>query len=158
MKALVIFLPTDNYVDVDKLSLEIGNYLANGLNTESQIVTFNSGEIAQLLIKNRLEAENKVEPTVIDSILAVIETILRELPNSSNLANFGTTESTVWVSDLVFRYLSKEDFHNYMIQNRSYIRDFLYNEKVIKSTKNDKRYIRLRVMLKPALESIHFFD
>lgn len=158
MKALVIFLPTDNYVDVDKLSLEIGNYLANGLNTESQIITFNSEEIAQLLIRNRLEAENKEEPTVIDSILAVIETILRELPNSSNLANFGTTESTVWVSDLVFRYLSKEDFHNYMIQNRSYIRDFLYNEKVIKSTKNDKRYIRLRVMLKPALESIHFFD
>lgn len=158
MKALVIFLPTDNYVDVDKLSLEIGNYLANGLNTESQIITFNSEEIAQLLIRNRLEAENKEEPTVIDSILAVIETILRELPNSSNLTNFGTTESTVWVSDLVFRYLSKEDFHNYMIQNRSYIRDFLYNEKVIKSTKNDKRYVRLRVILKPALESIHFFD
>lgn len=158
MKALVIFLPTDNYVDVDKLSLEIGNYLTNGLNTESQIITFNSEEIAQLLIKNRIEAENKEEPTVIDSILAVIETILRELPNSNSLANFSTTESTVWVSDLVFRYLSKEDFHNYMIQNRSYIRDFLYNEKVIKSTKNDKRYIRLRVMLKPALESIHFFD
>lgn len=158
MKALVIFLPTDNYVDVDKLSLEIGNYLANGLNTESQIITFNSEEIAQLLIRNRLEAENKEEPTVIDSILAVIETILRELPNSSNLANFGTTESTVWVSDLVFRYLSNKDFHSYMVQNRSYIRDFLYNEKVIKSTKNDKRYVRLRVILKPALESIHFFD
>lgn len=158
MKALVIFLPTDNYVDVDKLSLEIGNYIASGLNTESQIITFNSEEIAQLLIRNRLEAENKEEPTVIDSILAVIETILREIPNSNRLANSGTTEYTIWVSDLVFRYLSNKDFHNYMVQNRSYIRDFLYNEKVIKSTKNDKKYVRLRAILKPALESIHFFD
>lgn len=157
MKALVIFLSTDN-VDADKLSLEIGDYLANGLNTESQIITFNSEEVAQLLIKNKLEAENKKEPTVIDSILTVIETILKELPNSNNLVDFGTTESTVWVSDLVFRYLSNKDFHNYMVQNRSYIRDFLYNEKVIKSTKNNKKYVKLRVILKPALESIHFFD
>lgn len=157
MKALVILLPTDN-INVDKLSLDIGDYLANRLNTESQIITFNSEEIAQLLIKNRIEAEDKKEPITIDPILTVIETILRELPNSNNLANFGTTESTVWVSDFVFRYLSKKDFHVYMLQNRSYIKDFLYNERVIKSTKNDKRYVKLRVMLKPALESIHFFD
>lgn len=157
MKALVVLLPTDN-INVDKLSLDIGDYLANRLNTESQIITFNSEEIAQLLVKNRIEVEDKKEPIIIDPILVIIETILRELPNSSNLANFGTTESTIWVSDLVFRYLSNKDFHSYMVQNRSYIRDFLYNEKVIKSTKNDKRYVRLRVILKPALESIHFFD
>lgn len=157
MKALVVLLPTDN-INIDKLSLDIGDYLANRLNTESQIITFNSEEIAQLLIKNRIEAEDKKEPIIIDPILTVIETILRELPNSNNLANFGTTESTVWVSDFVFRYLSKKDFHVYMLQNRSYIKDFLYNERVIKSTKNDKRYVKLRVMLKPALESIHFFD
>lgn len=157
MKALVVLLPTDN-INVDKLSLDIGDYLANRLNTESQIITFNSEEIAQLLVKNRIEVEDKKEPIIIDPILVIIETILRELPNSSNLANFGTTESTIWVSDLVFRYLSNKDFHSYMVQNRSYIRDFLYNEKVIKSTKNDKRYVRLRVILKPALESIRFFD
>lgn len=157
MKALVVLLPTDN-INVDKLSLDIGDYLANRLNTESQIITFNSEEIAQLLVKNRIEVEDKKEPIIIDPILVIIETILRELPNSSNLANFDTTESTIWVSDLVFRYLSNKDFHSYMVQNRSYIRDFLYNEKVIKSTKNDKRYVRLRVILKPALESIHFFD
>lgn len=157
MKALVVLLPTDN-INVDKLSLDIGDYLANRLNTESQIITFNSEEIAQLLVKNRIEVEDKKEPIIIDPILVIIETILRELPNSSNLANFGTTESTIWVSDLVFRYLSNKDFHSYMVQNRSYIRDFLYNEKVIKSTKNDKRYVRLRVILKPALESIYFFD
>lgn len=156
MKALVVLLPTDN-INVDKLSLDIGDYLANRLNTESQIITFNSEEIAQLLIKNKVEVESKREPMV-DPILVVIETILRELPNSNSLANFGTTESTIWVSDLVFRYLSNKDFHSYMVQNRSYIRDFLYNEKVIKGTKNDKKYVRLRVMLKPALESIHFFD
>lgn len=157
MKALVVLLPTDN-INVDKLSLDIGDYLANRLNTESQIITFNSEEIAQLLVKNRIEVEDKKEPIIIDPILVIIETILRELPNSSNLANFGTTESTVWVSDLVFRYLSDKNFHSYMIQNRSYIRDFLYDERVIKNTKNSKKYIKLRAILKPALESIHFFD
>lgn len=157
MKALVVLLPTDN-INVDKLSLDIGNYLANRLNTESQIITFNSEEIAQLLVKNRIEVEDKKEPIIIDPILVIIETILRELPNSSNLANFGTTESTVWVSDLVFRYLSDKNFHSYMIQNRSYIRDFLYDERVIKNTKNSKKYIKLRAILKPALGSIHFFD
>jgi hypothetical protein len=157
MKALVVLLPTDN-INVDKLSLDIGDYLANRLNTESQIITFNSEEIAQLLVKNRIEVEDKKEPIIIDPILVIIETILRELPNSSNLANFGTTESTIWISDLVFRYLSDKNFHSYMIQNRSYIRDFLYDERVIKNTKNSKKYIKLRAILKPALESIHFFD
>lgn len=157
MKALVVLLPTDN-INVDKLSLDIGDYLANRLNTESQIITFNSEEIAQLLVKNRIEVEDKKEPIIIDPILVIIETILRELPNSNNLESFGMTESTIWISDLVFRYLSDKNFHSYMIQNRSYIRDFLYDERVIKNTKNSKKYIKLRAILKPALESIHFFD
>lgn len=157
MKALVVLLPTDN-VDVDSLSMQLGDYLIDVLQIESKIITFQSEEIAQLLIKNRIEAENKKETIIVDPILIIIEDIVRELPNSSNLANFGTTESTVWVSDLVFRYLSDKNFHSYMIQNRSYIRDFLYDERVIKNTKNSKKYIKLRAILKPALESIHFFD
>lgn len=156
MKALVVLLPTDN-VDVDSLSMQLGDYLIDVLQIESKIITFQSEEIAQLLIKNRIEAENKKETIIVDPIL-IIEDIVRELPNSNNLESFGTTESTVWVSDLVFRYLSDKNFHSYMIQNRSYIRDFLYDERVIKNTKNSKKYIKLRAILKPALESIHFFD
>ena len=157
MKALVVLLPTDN-VDVDSLSIQLGDYLIDVLQIESKIITFQSEEIAQLLIKNRIEAENKKETIIVDPILIIIEDIVRELPNSNNLESFGTTESTVWVSDLVFRYLSDKNFHSYMIQNRSYIRDFLYDERVIKNTKNSKKYIKLRAILKPALESIHFFD
>ena len=157
MKALVVLLPTDN-VDVDSLSMQFGDYLIDVLQIESKIITFQSEEIAQLLIKNRIEAENKKETIIVDPILIIIEDIVRELPNSNNLESFGTTESTVWVSDLVFRYLSDKNFHSYMIQNRSYIRDFLYDERVIKNTKNSKKYIKLRAILKPALESIHFFD
>ena len=157
MKALVVLLPTDN-VDVDSLSMQLGDYLIDVLQIESKIITFQSEEIAQLLIKNRIEAENKKETIIVDPILIIIENIVRELPNSNNLESFGTTESTVWVSDLVFRYLSDKNFHSYMIQNRSYIRDFLYDERVIKNTKNSKKYIKLRAILKPALESIHFFD
>jgi hypothetical protein len=157
MKALVVLLPTDN-VDVDSLSMQLGDYLIDVLQIESKIITFQSEEIAQLLIKNRIEAENKKETIIVDPILIIIEDIVRELPNSNNLESFGTTESTVWVSDLVFRYLSDKNFHSYMIQNRSYIRDFLYDERVIKNTKNSKKYIKLRAILKPALESIHFFD
>lgn len=157
MKALVVLLPTDN-VDVDSLSMQLGDYLIDVLQIESKIITFQSEEIAQLLIKNRIEAENKKETIIVDPILIIIEDIVRELPNSNNLESFGTTESTVWVSDLVFRYVSDKNFHSYMIQNRSYIRDFLYDERVIKNTKNSKKYIKLRAILKPALESIHFFD
>ena len=157
MKALVVLLPTDN-VDVDSLSMQFGDYLIDVLQIESKIITFQSEEIAQLLIKNRIEAENKKETIIVDPILIIIEDIVRELPNSNNLESFGTTESTGWVSDLVFRYLSDQNFHSYMIQNRSYIRDFLYDERVIKNTKNSKKYIKLRAILKPALESIHFFD
>lgn len=157
MKALVVLLPTDN-VDVDSLSMQLGDYLIDVLQIESKIITFQSEEIAQLLIKNRIEAENKKETIIVDPILIIIEDIVRELPNSNNLESFGMTESTVWVSDLVFRYLSDKNFHSYMIQNRSYIRDFLYDERVIKNTKNSKKYIKLRAILKPALESIHFFD
>lgn len=157
MKALVVLLPTDN-VDVDSLSMQLGDYLIDVLQIESKIITFQSEEIAQLLIKNRIEAENKKETIIVDPILIIIEDIVRELPNSNNLESFGITESTVWVSDLVFRYLSDKNFHSYMIQNRSYIRDFLYDERVIKNTKNSKKYIKLRAILKPALESIHFFD
>lgn len=157
MKALVVLLPTDN-VDVDSLSMQLGDYLIDVLQIESKIITFQSEEIAQLLIKNRIEAENKKETIIVDPILIIIEDIVRELPNSNNLESFGTTESTIWVSDLVFRYLSDKNFHSYMIQNRSYIRDFLYDERVIKNTKNSKKYIKLRAILKPALESIHFFD
>lgn len=157
MKALVVLLPTDN-VDVDSLSMQLGDYLIDVLQIESKIITFQSEEIAQLLIKNRIEAENKKETIVVDPILIIIEDIVRELPNSNNLESFGMTESTIWISDLVFRYLSDKNFHSYMIQNRSYIRDFLYDERVIKNTKNSKKYIKLRAILKPALESIHFFD
>lgn len=157
MKALVVLLPTDN-VDVDSLSIQLGDYLIDVLQIESKIITFQSEEIAQLLIKNRIEAENKKETIVVDPILIIIEDIVRELPNSNNLESFGMTESTIWISDLVFRYLSDKNFHSYMIQNRSYIRDFLYDERVIKNTKNSKKYIKLRAILKPALESIHFFD
>lgn len=157
MKALVVLLPTDN-VDVDSLSMQLGDYLIDVLQIESKIITFQSEEIAQLLIKNRIEAENKKETIVVDPILTIIEDIVRELPNSNNLESFGMTESTIWISDLVFRYLSDKNFHSYMIQNRSYIRDFLYDERVIKNTKNSKKYIKLRAILKPALESIHFFD
>lgn len=157
MKALVVLLPTDN-VDVDSLSIQLGDYLIDVLQIESEIITFQSEEIAQLLIKNRIEAENKKETIIVDPILIIIEDIVRELPNSNNLESFGMTESTIWISDLVFRYLSDKNFHSYMIQNRSYIRDFLYDERVIKNTKNSKKYIKLRAILKPALESIHFFD
>lgn len=157
MKALVILLSTDD-IDVDKLSMQLGDYFINSLDIESKIITFQSEEIAQLLIKNRIEAENKKETIVVDPILTIIEDIVRELPNSNNLESLGMTESTIWISDLVFRYLSDKKFHSYMIQNRTYIRDFLYDERVIKSTKNSKKYIKLRAILKPALESIHFFD
>lgn len=113
MKALVVLLPTDN-VDVDSLSMQLGDYLIDVLQIESKIITFQSEEIAQLLIKNRIEAENKKETIIVDPILIIIEDIVRELPNSNNLESFGTTESTVWVSDLVFRYLSDKNFHSYM--------------------------------------------
>ena len=157
MKALVIFLPTDDNINIEKLSLKIGDYLINGLQTESQIVAFSGEEVAQLLIKSKIEAESKVE-SLTDPIFTVIETILRELPDSDNLVNFNITKSTIWVSDLVFRYLGNKDFHNYMVENRPYIKDFLYDKRVIRNTRNNEKYIRLREILRSALESIHFFD